>query len=114
MLKSASLIFIFIMGAIACVEPCSLGVVGTVSIICGGIFLASYGEAEFNMTGFWLVITSEVFAAMRWVVTQMVLQGGKLDSMTAVFYMSPASSMALVPLVVSLESQKVDCLERPE
>jgi len=103
MLKSASLIFILVMATAVRVERCSLQIALTIIIICGGIFLASFGEASFDMTGFALVALSELFAAIRWIATQVILQEGNLDAMTAVFYMSPASTLSLGPLVIARE-----------
>lgn len=114
MLKSSSLIWLVVMGAITGVEPCSRGITGIVMVITLGAFLSSYGEVDFNWYGFCLVIFSEWCAAVRWIVTQMVLHGGKLDSMTAVFYMSPSSTMTLIPLVLSWEQDEIDVFETPQ
>lgn len=113
MLKSASLIFILALGALTCMERCSVGICSAVLTIAAGICLASWGEVAFNLKGFCLVIASELFAAMRWIMTQMVLHDGNLDAMVAVFFMAPAATTALVPLVVLLERDKVDVLDRP-
>lgn len=113
MLKSASLIFILMLGAVTGMEQCSLQICGTVMVIAGGIFLTSYGEAEFSLPGFCLVISSEMFAAGRWVVTQMVLKDGALGAMVAVLYIAPASTLSLLPLALMRELEEVAILLDP-
>eukprot|EP00928_Gymnodinium_smaydae_P031125 TRINITY_DN22956_c0_g1_i3.p1 TRINITY_DN22956_c0_g1~~TRINITY_DN22956_c0_g1_i3.p1 ORF type:complete len:468 (+),score=45.49 TRINITY_DN22956_c0_g1_i3:23-1405(+) len=110
MLKMASLIFILVLGVAAGVEPFSIKICGIVFVITGGIFLTSYAETEFSFMGLTLIIGSEVFAAARWVVTQIVLQDGSLDAMTTVLFMAPASTLSLVPLVFALERDEIHVL----
>ena len=66
-LKSSSLIFVLIVGVLTFVEELSLGIVTTVSLVSVGMFLMSYGEANFDVAGAILVLTSELFAALRWI-----------------------------------------------
>jgi len=106
-LKSSSLIFVLIVGVITFVEPLSANIVSTVTLVAVGMFLMSYGELHFAVAGAALVIASEVFAAFRWIVTQMLVQDGNLDAMTAVLYMAPASALTLVPIVAARELQDV-------
>uniref|UniRef100_A0A7S4PY21 Sugar phosphate transporter domain-containing protein n=1 Tax=Alexandrium monilatum TaxID=311494 RepID=A0A7S4PY21_9DINO len=113
MLKSASLIFLMVLGVAVGIEPCSLKVGCPVLVIAGGILLTSYGEARFDTRGFTLVLASELFAAIRWIVTQMILQGGSLGSMVVVFYMSPASTLTLFPLAMLSESRELAVLTDP-
>eukprot|EP00418_Pyrodinium_bahamense_P016871 CAMPEP_0179107648 /NCGR_PEP_ID=MMETSP0796-20121207/50110_1 /TAXON_ID=73915 /ORGANISM="Pyrodinium bahamense, Strain pbaha01" /LENGTH=466 /DNA_ID=CAMNT_0020805709 /DNA_START=263 /DNA_END=1663 /DNA_ORIENTATION=- len=113
MLKSASLVFLMILGVITRVEPCSLKVSIAVLIIAGGVLLTSYGEAKFDILGFTLVLSSEVFAAIRWILTQMILHGSSLGTMVTVFYMSPSSTLSLLPLVMLLEREEVVVLADP-
>jgi len=113
MLKSASLIFILVLGAVLRIEQCSAGIAGTVVLISLGIFLTSYGETEFDRRGFWLVLSSEVFAAMRWLLTQKTLHSSGLTAMQTVFYMSPASSLTLAPFIWLRERDELLVLGEP-
>lgn len=106
-LKSSSLVFILIFALLACLEPPSLSVFSTVILVSGGMFLASYGEVDFNIVGFGLVMASEVFASIRWIVTQLIVQEDSVDAMTAVLYMSPAATLSLIPFVVVRESSEL-------
>lgn len=114
MLKSASLIFILVFGLLLRMEQCSLGIAGTVLLIAFGIFITSYGETEFDATGFWLVLSSEVFAAMRWLATQKTLHSSGLSAMQTVLFMSPASSVTLAPIVVLREWHELTFLAEPQ
>ncbi|CAE7409507.1 SLC35C2 [Symbiodinium pilosum] len=114
MLKSASLIFILVLGAILRIEQCSAGIAATVLLISVGIFITSYGETDFDLRGFWLVLGSEVFAALRWLATQRTLQSSGLTAMQTVFYMSPASSLTLAPIVWVREKDKLQILADPD
>ncbi|CAE7568139.1 SLC35C2 [Symbiodinium natans] len=113
MLKSASLIFILVLGAVLRIEKCSAGIAATVVLISIGIFITSYGETDFDLRGFWLVLGSEVFAALRWLATQKTLQSSGLTAMQTVFYMSPASSLTLAPFVWAREKEKLHVLAEP-
>jgi len=106
-LKSSSLIFVLIVGVLTFVEPLSWGIVTTVSLVSVGMFLMSYGEANFEVAGAILVLTSELFAALRWIITQMLVQGQHLDATSAVLYMCPGSCLALIPLVLARELEDV-------
>lgn len=114
MLKSASLIFILVFGAVLRIEQCSAGIAATVVLISIGIFITSYGETDFDIRGFWLVLGSEVFAALRWLATQKTLQSSGLSAMQTVFYMSPASSLTLAPFVWARERDKLHVLAEPD
>jgi len=50
-----------------------------------------------------LVLASEVFAALRWIVTQVLVQKHEVSAMAAVLYMSPAATLTLVPLAMVRE-----------
>mmetsp|Transcript_52084 Transcript_52084/g.121103 ORF Transcript_52084/g.121103 Transcript_52084/m.121103 type:complete len:377 (+) Transcript_52084:88-1218(+) len=102
-LKSSSLVFVLFFALVCCLEPCSVSTISTVVLVSTGMFLSSYGEPEFNTIGLILVVTSEVFAALRWIVTQIMLQDDSIDAMTAVLYMSPAAVLTCVPCVVARE-----------
>lgn len=106
-LKSSALVFVLIIGVVTFVEPLSWNIVSTVSIVTAGMFLMSYGEADFEVQGVVLVLLSELFAAFRWIVTQMIVQGQDLDALSAVLYMCPGSSLALIPLVIARETKEI-------
>jgi solute carrier family 35 protein C2 len=107
MTKSSSLIFILIFGIIFGVEKCSASITAIILSICCGVFLSSYGEAEFSAVGFALIILSEIFVAVRWVVTEKALKKSGLDSCDTIFYMSPGATLSLIGPVVAIEKSAV-------
>eukprot|EP00931_Biecheleriopsis_adriatica_P047736 TRINITY_DN27531_c0_g1_i1.p1 TRINITY_DN27531_c0_g1~~TRINITY_DN27531_c0_g1_i1.p1 ORF type:complete len:381 (+),score=62.27 TRINITY_DN27531_c0_g1_i1:70-1212(+) len=109
-LKSASLIFVLVFGVITTVEPPSFSIASTVVLVSIGTFLMAYGEENFDSRGMLLVLASEVFAALRWIVTQVIVQERNVDAMTAVLYMSPASTLSLLPIVVCREMNAISNL----
>lgn len=102
-LKSSSLIFVLIFGVITLVEPISMPIVTTVLLVSVGTFLMAYGEETMEWRGAALVLASEVFAALRWIVTQVLVQKHEVSAMAAVLYMSPAATLTLVPLAMVRE-----------
>lgn len=110
-LKASSLLFILLLAILCCLEPMTVNLVSTVVLISTGMFLASYGEADFNLTGFSLVMVSEAFAAMRWITTQILLEHDDCGPMTAVLYMSPGATLALVPFVIVRERAALAVLD---
>ena len=46
-----------------------------IAIICVGLILLVYGEAEFNLAGFIIVMTASALSGLRWTITQVLLQG---------------------------------------
>jgi len=110
MLKSARIILILVFGVSLGMERCSLLAVGGVVAIVGGIMIASFSEAEFGLLGVSLVMGSEVCASMRWLLAQMIIRQGSLDTMSTLLCMSPASTLALLPAVLAHELNEVSLL----
>lgn len=106
-LKSASVVFTLVFATLLCIETWSVSIVTTVVLVSLGMFITTYGETNFNLVGFVLVMMSECFAAMRWLLTEIALKGQNLDAMTIVLYMSPASFVSLVPFVVQHEQAEL-------
>jgi solute carrier family 35 protein C2 len=46
-----------------------------VSVITAGLLLLVYGETQFHLVGFLLVMTAAMLAGLRWTITQVLLQG---------------------------------------
>jgi len=106
-LKSSALIFYLVFAVLFRIEQCSVSISSTVLLVSLGMFLTSYGETDFSAVGFSLVIASEMFAAIRWIVTQITVKDSGVDAMTAVLYMAPASTLTLLPAVFAIERYEV-------
>ncbi|WFD48484.1 hypothetical protein GLX27_003154 [Malassezia furfur] len=73
---------------------------GIVMMISVGVCLASYGETEFNMTGFTYQVLAIAFESTRLVMVQVLLQGLKMDPLVSLYYFAPvcaALNMVILP-----------------
>ena len=77
-----------------CRPSASLGSV--IAVICVGLILLVYGEAEFNLAGFIIVMTASALSGLRWTITQVLLQGssahGVGDALLLLAMMAPQHS----------------------
>lgn len=78
-----------------------------VVVVVTGVAIASYGEIQFNVTGFFLQLAGMVTEALRLVSTQRLLSakaGFKMDPLVSLYYFAPACAVmnALVALVVEV------------
>lgn len=77
------------------VAPPSLKTLGNVSFIVFGVVIASYGEIQFNMTGFLYQLGGIVFEATRLVMVQRLLSSAefKMDPLVSLYYFAPACAI---------------------
>jgi len=82
--------------------------------IVGGVVLASWTEAEFEMTGFLAALVASVVTALLSILTSKLLQTS-LDSPNLMYYMAPLSASMLVPISAATESSVLlsDWIARP-
>lgn len=106
-LKSASMVFIFVGGIVAGIEELSTALFFPIALVVLGMMFATAGETAFNLTGFSYVMASEVFAAARWIVLQVVLNAERdLTTMSCVLFMAPGSSLVLAPFAIVFEGHQ--------
>lgn len=67
--------------------------------IVGGVVLASWTEAEFEMTGFLAALLASVVTALLSIMTSKLLQTS-LNSPNLMYYMAPLSTAMLLPVSV--------------
>ena len=76
------------------------------SFIVIGVVIASYGEIQFNMTGFLYQVGGIVFEATRLVMVQRLLSSAefKMDPLVSLYYFAPACAImnGLVALVIEV------------
>eukprot|EP00960_Hanusia_phi_P068874 766956-Hanusia_phi.AAC.3 len=101
--------------------------------ICGGLAIASWGQIDFQWTGFLVAMVAVFMGGLRWALTQLLLQGmfesyhhleGKAESevedkvsrrsarprlspLTMTLYTSPLVSLALLPAMIIFEAEGV-------
>jgi hypothetical protein len=81
---------VFLLGASFGLEELSLKMMGTMSVISGGVLIASYGEVNFK----WIVVYmmgGVVGEAFRLIFIELLLKrkGLKMDPITMMYYVSP-------------------------
>jgi hypothetical protein len=71
-----------------------------------GVVIASYGEIQFNMTGFLFQVGGIIFEATRLVMVQRLLSSAefKMDPLVSLYYFAPACAImnGLTALVVEV------------
>lgn len=77
-----------------------------VLMISGGVALASYGELQFDFTGFLIQAASVVFESSRLVMIQVLLHNIKMDPLVSLHYYAPvcaAINLLILPFTEGLE-----------
>lgn len=77
-----------------------------VFLISAGVCLASYGELQFVLNGFFIQSAAVIFEASRLVMIQILLQGMKMDPLVSLHYYAPvcaAINLFFIPFTEGLE-----------
>eukprot|EP00882_Tetradesmus_deserticola_P008583 GHRQ01009051.1.p1 GENE.GHRQ01009051.1~~GHRQ01009051.1.p1 ORF type:complete len:419 (+),score=150.98 GHRQ01009051.1:224-1480(+) len=77
MCKSTTPIFLLAFAFIWRLETPSWALAGVVAVIVSGLLLLVQGEAEFDTTGFALVMSASCMSGLRFTLTQLLLHGSK-------------------------------------
>jgi len=77
--------------------------------VVGGVGLASFTEASFNMVGFLCAVFASVTTAVQAVLMSLLLASGmkKMDPINLLFYMAPISFAILLPFVCFFELNSI-------
>ncbi|CAL5873599.1 uncharacterized protein PFLUO_LOCUS7880 [Penicillium psychrofluorescens] len=77
------------------IAPANLKTLGNVGLIVVGVVIASFGEIQFEMTGFLIQVAGIVFEAMRLVMVQRLLSSAefKMDPLVSLYYYAPACAV---------------------
>lgn len=88
------------------IAPPSLKTLGNVSFIVVGVIIASYGEIEFDLTGFLYQAGGISFEATRLVMVQRLLSSAefKMDPLVSLYYFAPVCAVmnSLTALVIEV------------
>lgn len=97
MLKALSPVTVYLIGCMLKTEVYHNVMLGVVSIVSVGICVASYGELAMNYIGLALQLASVLTESTRITLIQILLQskGLKLNSITTLYYVAPASLVCL-------------------
>ncbi|KAJ1636903.1 triose-phosphate transporter family-domain-containing protein [Pavlovales sp. CCMP2436] len=108
MVKAWTPTVVLLLSTLAGLESLSCRLVSIVLITSSGVALAIYGELQFNMFGFCMILTSVVLEALRLVLVELLFSSNevRLSGLSGVFYMSPVCFLAVVPVAYVFEGTK--------
>lgn len=109
MLKALSPVTVYGIGCAIGLEKFTARRLGNLGVVTLGVMIASYGELNFNMFGFCVQLLAVVVEACRIVSVQIVLGKAnlKLNPITTLYYVSPASFVFLLVPFALLEMPKI-------
>lgn len=109
MVKAWTPTVVLILSVLAGLEHLSCRLVAIVLITSGGVALAIYGELEFAMFGFVMILGSVVLEALRLVLVEVLYSSSevRLSGLSGVFYMSPICFLAVLPVAFVFEGDKI-------
>ena len=102
MVKALMPCIVYVVGIAFKVEKYTAKVMTNMVVIAVGVAIASYGELNFNTTGFLLLMGSLISESIRIVSIQIILTRAdiKLNSVTTLYYVSPVCFVFLtIPFV---------------
>ena len=108
MVKALMLCVVYTVGCAFKVEKYKKKTMMNMMVIALGVGIASYGELNFNLTGFMLFMGSIVCEAVRIVSIQLLLTSAdiKLNSVTTLYYVSPACFVFLLAPFAFIEAPR--------
>ena len=102
-LKSFTPVITMLALFVARLEVPSRRLIFSVCIIAAGTAIASMGEVNFSVLGVVIMLASELFEAVRLVMTQLLLTGLKFHPIEGLMYLAPACTFWLLLGSMALE-----------
>ncbi|KAF4449640.1 hypothetical protein F53441_7112 [Fusarium austroafricanum] len=105
MCKSSSLAFVLMFAFFFRLETPTWRLVAIIATMTLGVVLMVFGEVEFKMGGFALVISAAFFSGFRWGLTQILLLRNPATSnpFSSIFFLTPVMFLVLICLAVPVE-----------
>ncbi|KAF4964370.1 hypothetical protein FSARC_7695 [Fusarium sarcochroum] len=105
MCKSSSLAFVLIFAFVFRLETPTWRLVSIIAAMTLGVVLMVFGEVEFKVGGFVLVISAAFFSGFRWGLTQILLLRNPATSnpFSSIFFLTPVMFLVLICLAVPVE-----------
>lgn len=106
MCKSSALAFVLLFAFIFKLETPSVRLVVIIAAMTLGVVLMVFGEVNFDLLGFLLIISSSFFSGFRWAVTQILLLRHPATSnpFASIFFLAPIMFVSLLILAVPVET----------
>ncbi|KAG5928646.1 hypothetical protein E4U42_000252 [Claviceps africana] len=105
MCKSSSLAFVLLFAFIFRLETPTWRLVAIITVMTFGVILMVFGEIEFKLGGFVLVISAAFFSGLRWSLTQILLLRNPATSnpFSSILFLSPVMFVLLLALAIPVE-----------
>merc|ERR1712000_140932 len=105
MCKSSSLAFVLMFAFLFRLEQPTWRLVGIIATMTIGVVLMVFGEVEFKLSGFVLVISAAFFSGFRWGLTQILLLRHPATSnpFSSIFFLTPIMFLTLLGLAFPVE-----------
>jgi solute carrier family 35 protein C2 len=105
MCKSSSLAFVLLFAFAFRLEQPTWRLVAIIATMIVGVVLMVFGEVEFEVGGFILVISAAFFSGFRWALTQILLLRNAATSnpFSSIFFLTPVMFVILFSLAIPVE-----------
>lgn len=105
MCKSSSLAFVLLFAFVFRLETPTWRLVSIIATMTIGVVLMVFGEVEFKLGGFVLVISAAFFSGFRWGLTQILLLRHPATSnpFSSIFFLTPVMFVILFALAIPVE-----------
>ncbi|GJN73118.1 triose-phosphate Transporter [Purpureocillium lilacinum] len=105
MCKSSSLAFVLLFAFVFRLETPTWRLVAIIATMTAGVVLMVFGEVEFKLGGFFLVISAAFFSGFRWALTQILLLRNPATSnpFSSIFFLTPVMFVTLISLAIPVE-----------
>ncbi|KAL7946684.1 TPT domain-containing protein [Trichoderma barbatum] len=105
MCKSSSLAFVLLFAFAFRLEKPTWRLVAIIAVMTMGVILMVFGEVEFKLGGFVLVIAAAFFSGFRWGLTQILLLRNPATSnpFSSIFFLTPVMFLTLFSIAIPVE-----------
>lgn len=106
MCKSSALAFVLLFAFIFRLETPSIKLILIIATMTIGVIMMVAGEANFDVLGFILIISSAFFSGFRWALTQILLLRNPATSnpFSSIFFLAPIMFLSLAILAIPIET----------
>lgn len=105
MCKSSSLAFVLLFAFAFRLETPTCRLITIIATMTLGVVLMVFGEVEFKLGGFLLVISAAFFSGFRWGLTQILLLRNPATSnpFSSIFFLTPVMFVTLLSIAIPVE-----------
>ncbi|XP_023336208.1 solute carrier family 35 member C2 [Eurytemora carolleeae] len=104
--KSTSIIFILFFAIIFGVERKHWSLIFIVLTIATGLIMFTYKSSDFNIIGFFMVLSASFLSGIRWTLSQLIMQRSNQElsnPIDMIFHIQPIMFITILPFVIGFE-----------